>query len=89
MLSYSIYLHTTSIEFTFEWWYQLATKLVEQKAAWSGATMIVGATVAIANMWKLNLDKKQYFEKREKERREQYEEQRKKSAEQSKRIFPG
>lgn len=85
MLSYSVHLHLTNIEFTFEWWYQLAKQLVEEKAAWSGATMIVGATVAIAHMWKLNLDKKQYFEKREKERREQYEERRKKDLERLKR----
>lgn len=85
MLSYSVNLHLTNIEFTFEWWYQLAKQLVEEKAAWSGATMIVGATVAIAHMWKLNLDKKQYFEKREKERHEQYEERRKKELERLKR----
>lgn len=89
MLSYSIYLHIGNVEFTFEWWYRLAIQLVEEKAAWSGATMIVGATVAIANMWKLNLDKKQYFEKREKERREEYEERKKKASEQSKYRLPG
>lgn len=81
MLSYSVQLHLTHIEFTFEWWYQLAKQLVDEKAAWSGATMIVGATVAIAHMWKLNLDKKQYFEKIEKEHREQYEERKKKKLE--------
>jgi hypothetical protein len=72
MLIYSIRLHLVNFEYTFDWLYQLSKQLVEEKAAWSGATMIVGATVAVAHMWKLTLDRKQYFEKKEKERREEY-----------------
>jgi hypothetical protein len=72
ILSYSIHLHLANIEFTFVWWYQLGKQLVDEKTAWSGATMIVGATVAMAHMWKLNQDRKQYLEKRERDRRERY-----------------
>lgn len=73
MLGYSIFLHANQIEFSFESIYKLARLLVEEKTAWSGATTIVATTVAIGHMWKLNLDKRQYFEKRQKELREEYE----------------
>ena len=85
MISYSIYLHFTEVQSTFEWWYRLAITLVDEKAAWSGATMVVGATVAVGHMWKLNLDRKQYYEKREKERHQRYEEKRKQDLERFKR----
>jgi hypothetical protein len=73
MLGYSIFQHAHEIEFTFESTYKLATLLVEEKTAWTSATTIVATTVAIGHMWKLNLDKRQYFEKYEKDRREEYE----------------
>ncbi|NLY12417.1 MAG: hypothetical protein GXZ10_02235 [Gammaproteobacteria bacterium] len=72
MLGYSVFLNAHEVEFTFESIYSMAKTLVEDKAAWSGATIIVAATVAVGHMWKLNLDKRQYFEKREKELREEY-----------------
>lgn len=84
VLGYSIYLHSSQVEFSFESIYSLAKLLVEEKAAWSGATTIVAATVAIGHMWKLNLEKRQYFEKREKELREEYEARRQKEIEQRK-----
>ncbi|HXU93294.1 MAG TPA: hypothetical protein VFP33_06505 [Gallionella sp.] len=84
MLGYSIYLHSSQVELSFESIYNLAKLLVEEKAAWSGATTIVAATVAIGHMWKLNLDKRQYFEKREKELREEYEARRQKELERRK-----
>lgn len=81
MLGYCVYIHADAVEFTFESIYNLARLLVEEKAAWSGATTIVAATVAIGHMWKLNLDKRQYYEKREKELREEYLARRKKELE--------
>lgn len=83
IVSYSVYLKQATLQFTFDGAYQLAEQLAGDKVAWSGATMLVAATVAICNMWKLNLDRKQYFEKREKEFREQIakkEEERRNSA---------
>lgn len=81
MLGYSILLHAHEAEFSFESIYRLAKMLVEDKAAWSGATIIVAATVAVGHMWKLNLDKRQYFEKREKDLREEYEARRQRQLE--------
>ncbi|WP_116135853.1 hypothetical protein [Trinickia diaoshuihuensis] len=73
IVGYSVYLKRETLQFTFEGAYQLAEQLAGDKVAWSGATMLIAATVAICNMWKLNLDRKQYFEKQEKELREQIE----------------
>jgi len=84
MLGFSIQQNLGDVEFTWAWWFQLSSRLVEEKTAWSGATMIVGTTAAIGHMWKLNLDKKQYFEKIEKERQEKYEERRKRESERAK-----
>lgn len=82
MLGYSVFLHAHEVEFTFESIYRLAKMLVEDKAAWSGATIIVAATVAVGHMWKLNLDKRQYFERREKELHEEYKARRQRELEQ-------
>ncbi|TKC91721.1 hypothetical protein FAZ69_04575 [Trinickia terrae] len=67
IVGYSIYLQRETLQFSFAGAYQLAGQLAGDKVAWSGATMLIAATVAICNMWKLNLDRKQYFEKQEKE----------------------
>ena len=84
MLGYSIFLHVNQIELSFESVYGLTKFLADEKAAWSGATIIVAATVAIGHMWKLNLDKRQYFEKREKELLAEYEARRQKERERRK-----
>ncbi|AMK76928.1 MULTISPECIES: hypothetical protein [Methylomonas] len=84
MLGYSIFLHAQEVDCSLESVYNLAKSLVEEKTAWSGATTIVASTVAIGHMWKLNLDKRQYFEKREKELHEKYEARRNKERERSK-----
>ena len=73
IVGYSVYLKRGTLQFTFEGAYQLAEQLAGDKVAWSGATLLIASTVAICNMWKLNLDKKQYFEKQEKELREKIE----------------
>ncbi|MFM0362031.1 hypothetical protein [Paraburkholderia sediminicola] len=73
LVSYSVYLRWASIEFTLDGLYVLAQHLADDKVIWSGATMLIAATVAICNMWKLNLDRKQYYEKKEREAREKLE----------------
>ncbi|KVO99334.1 hypothetical protein WL21_01335 [Burkholderia ubonensis] len=77
LVSYSVCLRWASLQFTSDGLYVLAQHLADDKVAWSGATMLIAATVAICNMWKLNLDRKQYFEKKEKEARERIESRRK------------
>ncbi|WP_202754149.1 hypothetical protein [Burkholderia cenocepacia] len=73
IVGYSVYLRRETLQFTFEATYRLAEQLAGDRVAWSGATLLIAATVAICNMWKLNLDRKQYFEKQEKELREKIE----------------
>lgn len=73
LVGYSVLLHWPQVQFSADGLYQLARLLVDERAAWSGATILVAATVAIGHMWKLNLDKKQYYEKRMKELREERE----------------
>ncbi|WP_315979781.1 hypothetical protein [Aliamphritea spongicola] len=64
MFGYSVFLHADLIELNLESIYNLAKLLVNEKVTWSSATIIVATTVAIGHMWKLNLDKRQYFEKK-------------------------
>lgn len=67
MVGYSVHLQWAVFQPTADGVYQLAKQLVEEKAAWSGVTVLIAATVAVGHMWKLNLDRKQYFEKKEQE----------------------
>jgi hypothetical protein len=67
MVGYSVHLQWAEFQPTVEGLYKLAKVLVDEKAAWSGATVLIAATVAVGHMWKLNLDRKQYFEKKERE----------------------
>lgn len=67
MVGYSVHLQLAAFQPTAEGLYKLAKVLVEEKTAWSGATVLIAATVAVGHMWKLNLDRKQYFEKKEQE----------------------
>lgn len=86
MVGYSVHLQWAQFQPTAEGVYQLAKLLVEEKAAWSGATMLIAATVAVGHMWKLNLDRKQYFEKREQELLAQLEKKRTEEHERLKKI---
>ena len=87
MVGYSVFLHWAQFQPTAEGVYQLANLLVDEKAAWSGATMLIAATVAVGHMWKLNLDKKQYFEKKEQEFLDQLEKKRAEEHERFKKIL--
>lgn len=64
MVGYTIHLHWGQFQPTADGLYQLAQLLVDEKTAWSGATILIAATVAVGHMWKLNLDRKQYYEKK-------------------------
>lgn len=86
MVGYSIHLQWAQFQPTADGLYQLAKLLVEEKAAWSGATMLIAATVAIGHMWKLNFDKKQYFEKKEQELLAKFEKKRTEEHERLKKI---
>lgn len=87
MVGYSVHLQWDQFQPTADGVYQLAKLLVEEKAAWSGATMLIGATVAVGHMWKLNFDRKQYFEKKEKELLEKLEKKRIEEHERLKKIL--
>lgn len=67
MVGYSINLHLGNFQPTAEGLYLLSKQLIDEKAVWSGITILIAATVAIGHMWKLNLDRKKYFEDKERE----------------------
>lgn len=72
LFTYSIY-NALSLEAVNEVsLYNLAKNIINDKTTWAAATTIIATTVAIGHMGKLNLDKRLYFEKKQKEWQDEY-----------------
>ena len=63
LVSYSVYLRWASIELTLDGLYVLAQHLADDKVIWSGATMLIAATVACSGQVNLDTRKGEYLKK--------------------------